>query len=61
MLRWSDKARDEGYGITLHLDSQTRSEIDEFSTSGFIGVHGNPTKGGDREALGMEGGEESGM
>lgn len=39
VLRHSDKARNEGYGITLHLDSQTRSEIDEFSTSGFIGVN----------------------
>jgi branched-chain amino acid aminotransferase len=38
VLRWSDKARNEGYGITLHLDSKTRSEIEEFSTSGFIGV-----------------------
>ncbi|KAG9238563.1 aminotransferase [Amylocarpus encephaloides] len=38
VLRWSDKAREEGYGITLHLDSKTRTEIDEFSTSGFIGV-----------------------
>lgn len=38
MLRWSDKARGQGYGITLHLDSATRSEIDEFSTSGFIGA-----------------------
>ena len=38
VLRWSEKARTEGYGITLHLDSKTRSEIDEFSTSGFIGV-----------------------
>lgn len=38
VLRHSDKARAEGYGITLHLDSQTRSEIDEFSTAGFIGV-----------------------
>ena len=47
VLRWSDKARDEGFGITLHLDSKTRSEIDEFSTSGFIGVHGSPTKGED--------------
>ena len=28
----------EGFGITLHLDSATRSEIDEFSTSGFLGV-----------------------
>jgi branched-chain amino acid aminotransferase len=25
-------------GITLHLDSRTRSEIDEFSTSAFLGV-----------------------
>lgn len=40
VLRWSEKARTEGYGITLHLDSKTRSEIDEFSTSGFIGVKG---------------------
>ncbi|OTB06748.1 hypothetical protein M426DRAFT_9526 [Hypoxylon sp. CI-4A] len=38
VLRWSDKARNEGYGITLHLDSATHSEIDEFSTSGFIGA-----------------------
>lgn len=45
VLRWSEKARSEGYGITLHLDSRTRSEIDEFSTSGFIGIHGTPEKG----------------
>lgn len=38
VLRHSDKARNEGFGITLHLDSQTRTEIDEFSTSGFIGA-----------------------
>lgn len=38
VLRHSDKARREGFGITLHLDSATRSEIDEFSTSAFIGV-----------------------
>ena len=37
-LRWSEKARHEGYGITLHLDSKTRSEIEEFSTAGFIGI-----------------------
>lgn len=43
VMRWSEKARDEGYGITLHLDSKTRSEIDEFSTSAFIGIkkHGD--------------------
>ena len=38
VLRWSEKARLEGFGITLHLDSRTRTEIDEFSTSGFIGI-----------------------
>jgi branched-chain amino acid aminotransferase len=37
-MRWSGKAKEMGYGITLHLDSKTRSEIEEFSTSGFIGV-----------------------
>ncbi|RFU80499.1 branched-chain amino acid aminotransferase ii [Trichoderma arundinaceum] len=38
VMRWSKKAKAEGYDITLHLDSQTRSEIEEFSTSAFIGV-----------------------
>ncbi|KAI9859650.1 MAG: hypothetical protein M1813_006581 [Trichoglossum hirsutum] len=38
VLRWSEKAKKEGYGITLHLDSKTRSLVDEFSTSGFIGI-----------------------
>ena len=38
VLRWSDRAKKEGFGITLHLDSKTRTVIDEFSTSGFIGV-----------------------
>lgn len=41
VLRWSDKARTEGYGITLHLDSARHEEIDEFSTSGFVGVIDN--------------------
>lgn len=38
VMKHSDAARAKGYEITLHLDSQTRTEIDEFSTSGFIGV-----------------------
>lgn len=38
VLRWSEQARKEGFGITLHLDSKSRTVIDEFSTSGFIGV-----------------------
>lgn len=45
VLRHSGKAKKEGFGITLHLDSRTRSEIDEFSTSGFIGIHGTPDSG----------------
>ncbi|CAG9987848.1 unnamed protein product [Clonostachys byssicola] len=42
VLRWSDAARGDGYGITLHLDSARHEEIDEFSTSGFIGAIVNP-------------------
>lgn len=38
VLRWSEKARNEGYGITLHLDSKRHEVVDEFSTSGFIGA-----------------------
>ena len=38
VMPWSKKAYSEGYGITLHMDSRTGTEIDEFSTSGFIGV-----------------------
>lgn len=45
-LRHSDAARESGYDITLHLDSKTRSAVDEFSTSAFIGVKkdGNKVK-----------------
>ncbi|KAG2166429.1 hypothetical protein VTO58DRAFT_111228 [Aureobasidium pullulans] len=38
VLRFSERARADGFGITLHLDSRTRTEIDEFSTSAFLGV-----------------------
>jgi branched-chain amino acid aminotransferase len=38
IYRWTEKAKQEGYGITLHLDSATRTTIEEFSTSGFIGI-----------------------
>jgi branched-chain amino acid aminotransferase len=38
VLRWSDGAREQGFGITLHLDSARHEDIDEFSTSGFIGA-----------------------
>lgn len=46
VLRWSEKAKAEGFGITLHLDSKTRTVIDEFSTSAFVGIkedHGHYT------------------
>lgn len=38
VIKWSDAARKEGFGITLHLDAATHTEIEEFSTSGFIGI-----------------------
>ncbi|KAL7272810.1 hypothetical protein RUND412_004372 [Rhizina undulata] len=47
VLIHSEAARKEGYGITLHLDSQTRTYIDEFSTSGFLGIR----KDGDETVL----------
>ena len=39
VLKWSERAKNDGFGITLHLDSKTKTEIDEFSTSAFVGVH----------------------
>lgn len=47
VLKWSGKAKQEGYGITLHLDSAKHEEIDEFSTSGFIGVLATPDNSDD--------------
>lgn len=41
VLKWSEKAKQEGFGITLHLDSKTRTVVDEFSTSGFVGIKQN--------------------
>ena len=35
--RHAAKAKQMGFGITLHLDSATRTLIEEFSTSGFLG------------------------
>jgi len=48
VMRHSERARaaQEGFGITLHLDSATRSEVEEFSTSAFIGVRKNATNPG---------------
>lgn len=38
VIRHSQEARAKGYHLTLHLDSETQTEVEEFSTSGFIGV-----------------------
>lgn len=38
IMKWQLQAGEQGYGITLHLDAKTESEIDEFSSSAFIGV-----------------------
>jgi len=39
--RWNERAKKEGYGMILHLDSAKHEEIDEFSTAGFMGVKAN--------------------
>lgn len=38
VMKWSKHAMKAGFPMTLHLDSKTGENIDEFSTSGFIGV-----------------------
>ncbi|KAL5119061.1 hypothetical protein ACEQ8H_002985 [Pleosporales sp. CAS-2024a] len=38
VIRHSDAARAHGYHVTLHLDAQTRSCVEEFSTAGFVGI-----------------------
>lgn len=41
VIKWTEQAKKDGFGMTLHLDSLTHSEIDEFSTSAFMGVYIN--------------------
>jgi len=38
VMKYTDAAYREGFALLLHLDRATHTEIDEFSTSGFIGV-----------------------
>ncbi|KAM7189112.1 branched-chain amino acid aminotransferase II [Rhypophila sp. PSN 637] len=38
VIRWSEAAKAQGFGLTFHLDSRTHEEIDEFSTSAFLAV-----------------------
>ncbi|KAM7186223.1 Aminotransferase [Naviculisporaceae sp. PSN 640] len=42
--RHAEEAKKLGYGITLHLDSQTRQLVEEFSTSGFLGHYKKESK-----------------
>lgn len=37
-FKYGKTAKQAGFGVNLHLDSQTRSLIDEFSTANFLGV-----------------------
>ncbi|KAK2767664.1 hypothetical protein FQN54_003822 [Arachnomyces sp. PD_36] len=50
VYQWMEKAKKDGYGITLHLDSATRTAIEEFSTSGFIGIT-TPSSGDETPTL----------
>jgi branched-chain amino acid aminotransferase len=38
VFKYSAEAKHAGYPITLHLDSKTRTYIDEFSTSNFVAL-----------------------
>lgn len=51
VMPWSEIARREGFALMLHLDSVERIAIDEFSSSGFIGIQANETGDGYRMIL----------
>lgn len=42
VMQHTDKARAQGFPLTLHMDPATRSYIDEFSTSAFLGLTRSP-------------------
>ncbi|KAI2629906.1 aminotransferase [Hypoxylon sp. NC1633] len=46
LVRHIEDASASEYGILLHLDSKTRTEIDEFSMAGFVGIKQDPSKSG---------------
>ena len=51
--RHAAKAREMGFGVTLHLDSVEREWVEEFSTSGFLGHYlSSEKKGGEGEGEG---------
>ena len=43
VFKHSAEAKHAGYPITLHLDSKTRTYIDEFSTSNFVALLKEPS------------------
>ena len=43
VFKYSAEAKHAGYAITLHLDSKTRTYIDEFSTSNFVALLEDPS------------------
>ncbi|KAH8648682.1 branched-chain amino acid aminotransferase [Xylariales sp. PMI_506] len=48
VMPWSERARREGYALTLHLDSRDEKSIDEFSSCGLIGIQRNKETDGYR-------------
>ncbi|KAF9362941.1 hypothetical protein BGX34_005219 [Mortierella sp. NVP85] len=38
VLKHSSAAKEKGFAITLHLDSKTHTNVDEFSTSNFVAL-----------------------
>ncbi|KAI8631512.1 aminotransferase [Xylariaceae sp. FL1651] len=46
LVRHIKEAGTSNYGILLHLDSKTRTEIDEFSMAGFVGIKENLVQDG---------------
>ncbi|GAA5975462.1 hypothetical protein JCM11641_004271 [Rhodosporidiobolus odoratus] len=38
ILKFQKEGKEKGYAITLHLDSKTRTHVDEFSTSNFVAI-----------------------
>ncbi|PWY86601.1 branched-chain-amino-acid aminotransferase [Aspergillus sclerotioniger CBS 115572] len=46
VIRYTEKARGEGFPLTLHLDSALQRDVDEFSTSGFLGIVKEVVEGG---------------
>ncbi|KAJ5171165.1 Branched-chain amino acid aminotransferase II [Penicillium coprophilum] len=51
VMKWSKHAMKAGFPMTLHLDSKTGEDIDEFSTSGFMGVKITQQEGGAEQVV----------